>query len=203
MSKALAFEFYQTLARLSDNTGIIKLPNHYPAFLRMVRQWRYLKMLKRAARGHHEGGAAGTQAGECAVLCPACPYPGINLPNDWKDAPDDKQWLYALFVGIDANFRLKRLNVSTEEQDPGLNRGSAYIVEDKAFKRHIARFGPIISEETSTCNNHDAIKSAAIRGGKGVDASGIGKTECARHDMKCPVSVGDLQKGERYVSSST
>ncbi|KAG6839894.1 hypothetical protein C0991_010695 [Blastosporella zonata] len=121
MSKASAFEFYQTLARLSDNTGLNKLPNCYPAFLRMVRQWQHIKMLKRAARGHDEGGAAATQARECAILCPACPYPGVNLPDNWKDAPDDNQWLYALFLGINANFRLKQLKVSSEEQDPGFN----------------------------------------------------------------------------------
>ncbi|KAG6916283.1 hypothetical protein DXG01_007524 [Tephrocybe rancida] len=200
MSKASAFEFYQTLARLTDNTGLTQLPDRYPAFLRMIREWRHVKMLKRAARGHDANGVGATQPGECAVICPACPQPGINLPDNWRDAPPDKEWLYSLFVGIDANFRLKRLNVSSEEQDPGLNRGFAYFVENTAFKRHIAKYDKVIKEDTSTCNNHDAIKSASIRGGKGIDASGTGKTECARHDMKRPASVGDLQKGERYVN---
>jgi hypothetical protein len=49
----------------------------------------------------------------------------------------------------------------------------------------------------SMCNNHDAIKSASARGGKGIDASGGGTVECSRHDMKRPISFGDLQKGER------
>ncbi len=30
-------------------------------------------------------------------------------------------------------------------------------------------------------------------------ASGVGTVDCTRHDMKHPASVGDLQKGERYV----
>lgn len=36
-------------------------------------------------------------------------------------------------------------------------------------------------------------------GGKGTATSGVGTVECIRHDMKRSASVGDLQKGERYV----
>ncbi|KAF8078862.1 hypothetical protein FPV67DRAFT_1558069 [Lyophyllum atratum] len=200
MSKVSAFEFYQTLVRHTDNTGTVTIPDRYAAFLRMVREWRHLKLLKRAGRGNDPAGVKGTQEGECAVLCPACPHPGINLPSGWEDAPAHQSWLYSLFIGIDANFRLKRLNVSSNTHDPGLNHGYAYFVEDTKFKAYLEEYGPRVPDDISTCSNHDAIKSASIRGGKGVDASGAGKAECARHDMKRPVSVGDLQKGERYVN---
>lgn len=65
--------------------------DRYEAFLRMVREWRHLKMLKRTGRGHGPDGVEGTGEGECAVLCPACPQPGKNLPDDWQDAPNDKR----------------------------------------------------------------------------------------------------------------
>ncbi|KAG6895616.1 hypothetical protein C0992_000364, partial [Termitomyces sp. T32_za158] len=200
MSKVSAFEFYQTLARLTCNTGLARLPDRYDSFLRMVREWRHVRMLKRAGRGHAANGVKGTGEGECAVLCPACPHPGINLPENWQSEPADRHWLYALFLGIDANFRLKRLKSSSDVVDPGLNHGYAYYVENTKFKAYLEEFGTKVEDDVSTCNNHDAIKSASIRGGKGVDASGVGKTECARHDMKRPISVGDLQKGERYVN---
>jgi hypothetical protein len=57
----------------------------------MTRQWRNVQMLKRAGRGHEADGVAKTALGECALLCPACPQPGKNLPPGWEDAPDDKQ----------------------------------------------------------------------------------------------------------------
>jgi hypothetical protein len=113
-----------------------------------------------------------------------------------------RRWLYTLFLGIDANFRLKRLNVSTQERDPGLNHGFAYVVEEIKFKQYLRDYGDKIPDDVSTCNNHDALKSASMRGGKGTAASGVGAIDCIRHDMKRPVSVGDLQKGERYVFSS-
>jgi hypothetical protein len=34
---------------------------------------------------------------------------------------------------------------------------------------------------------------------KGLAATGIGAVDCARHDMKQPLAVGDLLIGERYV----
>jgi len=60
--------------------------NLYPSFLNMTRQYGHLKMLKRAGRGHFCSGAAGTKEGELALLCPACPQPGLNLPDDWKES---------------------------------------------------------------------------------------------------------------------
>lgn len=102
-------------------------------------------------------------------------------------------------MAIDANFRLKRLNVSSPECDPGLNHGFAYVVNEARFKQHLQLYGDKIPDDTSTCNNHDALKSASMRGGKGTAASGLGAVDCIRHDMKRPSAVGDLQKGERYV----
>lgn len=183
----------------------------------MIREWRHIKLLKRSGRGHDVTGVKGTAQGECAVLCPACPHPGKNLPPDWKDAPIGlkcvryafllsiqlsffSRFIYILFLALDANFRLCRLITSSYLRDPALNKGSAYFVEYNQFKDFLNKFGTLVLDDVNaTCNNHDAIKSASARGGKGIDVSGVGTVECSRHDMKRPVSVGDLQKGERYA----
>lgn len=91
------------------------------------------------------------------------------------------------------------MNVSTEERDPGLNHGYAYVVENTKFQQYLAQYDSLIpTNNKSTCNNHDAIKLASMRGGKGTAATGVATAECSRHDMKRPTAVGDLQKGERY-----
>ena len=77
------------------------------------------------------------------------------------------------------------------------------MVDDDKYKLHLDTFGERIPNDVSRCNNHDAIKSASMRGGKGTAVTGVGTIECSRHDMKRPVSVGDLQKGERYARFST
>jgi hypothetical protein len=62
--------------------------------MRIVREWRHLKMLKRSGRGHDPDGVAATKAGECVVVCPACPQPGRNLPQGWEDAPLGIRYVY-------------------------------------------------------------------------------------------------------------
>ena len=87
--------------------------------------------------------------------------------------------------------------MSSDEKDPGLNKGYSYIVDETQFKTHLRAFGGAFDDDKSSCNNHDAIKSASSRGGKGTAATGMGTAQCSRHDMSRPLGLGDLQKGER------
>ena len=48
--------------------------DRYEDLLIMVHKWWNLKLDE-------------TKEGECAVVCPACPYPSCNLPESWEDAP--------------------------------------------------------------------------------------------------------------------
>jgi hypothetical protein len=98
-------------------------------------------MLKRSGRGHMDGGARDIEAGVCALLCPACPQPGKNLPlgGAWRTVERAKRFLYALFLAIDANFRMKRKQVSSEEADPGLNKGAAFFSEVQAYMDHVGQ----------------------------------------------------------------
>ena len=153
-------------------------------------------MLKRAGRGHDHGGVNATAEGECALLCPACPQLGINLPKGWEDAPENTRWLYSLFVGLDANFKLKRKNVSSEKADPSLSHVWSYFVEEKNYKSFLSMHGSI-PQERSTCSNYDAMAKANSKDVCFLDSTGAGTVDCIRHDMKRPNGVGDLQKGER------
>jgi hypothetical protein len=54
--------------------------------MRVSRQWRDLQTRKRFGWGHSFEGAPGL--GDLALFCPACPQPGINLPEGWESDPD-------------------------------------------------------------------------------------------------------------------
>lgn len=102
-SKVSGFEFYQCLSRLTDNLGdpptvslsmlscclnsLMISQDRYNVFMRIVRQWRHIRAMKRFGRGHDPSGVGGTREGECAVLCPACPHPGKNLPTNYSSLP--------------------------------------------------------------------------------------------------------------------
>jgi hypothetical protein len=49
------------------------------------------------------------------------------------------RYLYGIYLAIDANFRLKRKDVSTEERDPGLGNGLAFFGDVKAYMEHVRR----------------------------------------------------------------
>ncbi|KAJ7849376.1 hypothetical protein B0H14DRAFT_3668571 [Mycena olivaceomarginata] len=211
-SKCSALEFYQSLARQSDNLSLKKRwkskqdrantaeqhKDRYHAFLRMTREWHHVRMLKRAGQGHDPDGIANTKPGECALLCPACPQSGKNMRPDWENAPEDQQFLDAMFLAIDANFRLIRKDVSTEERDPGLGKGYAFYGDVDAYMSHVKRHWNQ-KQERSHCVAYDAVDKPD-REARGTASSGIGAVDCARHNMKRPLAVGDLQLGERRTA---
>jgi hypothetical protein len=83
------YDFYGALEKATDAMGVSKPPKRYIEFLRIARQYRHLLMLKRGGRGHAPSGVDGTKPGELAIQCPACPRPGVNLPDDWEKAPPE------------------------------------------------------------------------------------------------------------------
>lgn len=56
------------------------------------------------------------------------------------------RWLYALFLAIDANFRLCRRNKSSEQTDPSLSNGWAYFVEQCGFKEVLDAYSGQVQE---------------------------------------------------------
>ncbi len=109
-AKTSFYDFYETLAQRIDNSGLqqhpvsvklifiaiiltIYLKNCYRESFRAFRQWRHLKILKRHGRGHVIGGIESTLAGSCAVECPACPQPGRNLPENWRECPPELRYV--------------------------------------------------------------------------------------------------------------
>ncbi|KAG1898676.1 uncharacterized protein F5891DRAFT_1190447 [Suillus fuscotomentosus] len=200
-SKVSAFEFYKTAARLMDSTGIHIPKDRYEALLRMMREWRFIKQMKRAGQGHHPDGIGATKPGACTILCPVCPHAGKNLPDGWENAPSEicPRFLYALFLAIDTNFCLACRNVSSDIVDPGLNRGYAFFVEEHAYKDFIGSRERVV-QELSSCSSHNTVNLADSRVSHGLAATGASTIDCARHNFKQPCSVGDLQKGERYLN---
>ncbi|KAJ7122459.1 hypothetical protein C8R44DRAFT_831617 [Mycena epipterygia] len=187
-AKCSAHHFYNSLARLTNNNGVFQPRNRYNEFRRMTREWRHIQMLKRAGRGHAADGVERTKEGECALLCPACPQLGKNLPESGE------RFLYALFLAIDANFRMKRKHVSSEEDDPSLGDGIAFFGKVEEYMQHLDKHWDFEQETKRSDVQYRKAHSY------GTASSGIGTVDCARHNMKCPNGVGDLQKGERYIN---
>ncbi|KAF7308828.1 CxC2 domain-containing protein [Mycena kentingensis (nom. inval.)] len=148
------------------------------------------------AASSNTAGAAATSPGELAIRCPACPRPGVNLPDDWQLAPPEDQCLYIVYIAMDACFRLKRRLIGSDLRDPGLGTGFAYLVEWEPYRQYLKTITD--QKEMSTCSGLAALDHANTKFSRGYSATGVGAGICARHEFVQPNGVADLQRGERY-----
>ncbi|KDR70910.1 hypothetical protein GALMADRAFT_144380 [Galerina marginata CBS 339.88] len=199
-TKASTYDFYRALEKMTDSTGLAVPDSRYRAFFRTILQWRHLQMLKWGARAHDELGAEATGIGELAVVCPSCPRPGVNLPVGWEDEPVGTQYLYMMFVCMDANFRLKNQVVSNYSQDPGLGTGWSYMIPREPYKRYVLSRANDEDISISTCVGLQALAKAYTKYSQGLRHTGVGGSFCGRSEMVLPVAIGNLQKGERYAN---
>ncbi|KAG2092145.1 uncharacterized protein F5147DRAFT_748044 [Suillus discolor] len=176
-SKVSAFEYYQTLERLTDNTGISVPKSRYSAFMRMIREYRHILLLKRA----------GLQPGDLALHCPACPQPGINLPRGWETVDASLKFLYYLIIAMDANFCLKNRTQSSDSVDPGMHTGLAYFVANKPYSAHVLKFAS--QKDISTCSGFSTLAHAESKFSNGLRATGVRLCLCARHEFVRPKGV--------------
>ncbi|KAF7354813.1 CxC2 domain-containing protein [Mycena sanguinolenta] len=196
-AKTTMYDFYKMLEKRTDNMGG-KVPNRYNAFIRMSREYAHLQMLIRGGRGHDPTGVDGTKPGELAIRCPVCPRPGVNLPEGWENASPEDQYLYIIFLALDACFRLKRRMVSTWGKDPPLSSGWAYCVEYPAYREFLLTVTD--QKEMSTCSGLAALDYANTKFARGYSATGVAMGVCARHEFILPNGAGDLQRGERFAN---
>ncbi|KAJ7818764.1 hypothetical protein B0H14DRAFT_2372989 [Mycena olivaceomarginata] len=197
--KVTTYDFYTGLEKLTTKSGLVKVKDRYKAFMRTMRQWRHLVMLKRGGRGSDgDRLVAETKPGELAVVCPACPQPGVNLPANWETASGKERFLYILYIAIDACFRLKRRLVSSEKKDPGLGTGWSYFTEDPPFRKYL--LSVTNQKEMSTCSGLAALDYANTKFSWGYGSTGVGLGVCARHEFVQRNGAADLQRGERYAN---
>ncbi|KAJ7446035.1 hypothetical protein B0H11DRAFT_1746379 [Mycena galericulata] len=201
LGKLSAYDFLRGLEMCSNHDGLDKPPDRRKPFMHIVRQWREVKRMKRAKRGHDSGGVRATKQGELAILCRPCPQPGWNLPEDWEQIDPFYRFIYFLFLAQDANFRLSNRAVSSEVLDPVLGDGMGYFCKregEDGYKAHIAKH--VNEQEISNCSGFQAMFLANTKRVKGLRTTGVGGVTCSRHNMWRANGIGDLQIGERYCN---
>ncbi|KAJ6513670.1 hypothetical protein C8R47DRAFT_1064378 [Mycena vitilis] len=201
LGKLSAYDFLRGLEMCTNHDGLDKPPDRRKPFMHIMRQYREVKRMKRARRGHDAGGARATEQGELALKCRACPQPGWNLPEGWENVDPAFQFIYFIFLAVDANFRLSNRNVSSEIADPILGDGLGYFCKREGvdgYKAHIAKY--VNEKEVTSCSGFQALFQSLTRRVKGLRTTGIGGVTCSRHNMWMGNGIGDLQLGERHCN---
>ncbi|KAH9037588.1 hypothetical protein EDB84DRAFT_1268706 [Lactarius hengduanensis] len=187
--KTTAQQYYSKLQSLTSR--MFPSLNMYKQLLRTSRQWRDLKSRMEQGLGHQSEETA--PDGSMAIFCPACPQPGINLPNDWKTRYEPNE-LIRTFI-MDGNFSAEHMRHRSGERDVALSAGMAFMANPELYKAHLRSGTEIV--QPSTCNTYKAIEQANSSRAH-LDVTGIGATACC-HGFFVPTSVVDFQKGERHV----
>ncbi|KDQ52137.1 hypothetical protein JAAARDRAFT_139229, partial [Jaapia argillacea MUCL 33604] len=188
--KTAVLNFYSKLRRITDNAFPDRFPDRYQGLMRVSRQWQDLKSRKWFGFGHNPDVEPGK--GGLALFCAACPQPGINLLEDWKEDPN--QWMYRRIIVADGNFSLDHMKMKKNPGEVALTNGEGYTVESGAYETYLKAVKEVPLK--SKCVNHRAI-SQANSNRHNLDATGVGACTCARHGCFVPHCVVDFQKGER------
>jgi len=131
---------------------MLSIQDRYRELLHVSRLWRNLQALKQFGFGHDE--IQEPRPGALAIFCPACPQPGINLPEEWEVNPDQRvffwlgsfrcsqafcRWLFRRSLVADGNFTADHMKMRCPDADVTLTHGSGYMVENKRYIEHLSQ----------------------------------------------------------------
>jgi hypothetical protein len=119
--------------------------NRYRELLRCTRQWRNLKARKWNGFGQNDNREPGP--GQLTMTCPACPQPGLNLPEDWKTHEGDTGSIMPSFV-MDGNFKVEHMKMQKPLDDVTIADGHGFMVGEERYKEHIR----IVKEVKLVCS---------------------------------------------------
>ncbi|KAK0463160.1 uncharacterized protein EV420DRAFT_1264702, partial [Desarmillaria tabescens] len=95
--------------------------------------------------------------------CLACPHPGVNFPDGWKNASQEKKFIAIL--------------CSDNVKDPGLHTGKVYFVEHDGYLTHMQKY--MTQKDISSCSGFQTLAHAESKNNKGLHVTGIGICVCA------------------------
>ncbi|KAG1813484.1 hypothetical protein DFJ58DRAFT_850669 [Suillus subalutaceus] len=109
-----AMNYYNQLRRMTLSIFPHLVPDRYRELMRVAWQWQQLKLLKWNGFAYERRRLT---SGELALICLACPQPGINAPLLADRNVDDPSWLYARSLAMDGNFKAEHLHPTHPEDE--------------------------------------------------------------------------------------
>ncbi|KIM34934.1 hypothetical protein M413DRAFT_79915, partial [Hebeloma cylindrosporum] len=145
--KTLAYQFYQLLRCRTNPANPMTVPERYAELRWMSQEWRHLKKMKQNGFGHTNKTPG---LGDLGLFCPACPQPGISIPDDWQDPStwycyliflspnidNISSELYIYFFVTDGNFKVDHLKQKRPDDDSN-SEGMMYAIISTANGRFI------------------------------------------------------------------
>ncbi|KAJ7697398.1 hypothetical protein B0H17DRAFT_1130376 [Mycena rosella] len=195
-SKAAAYDYVGSLARLTDNSFTESIPDMYQNILRTARMWGYLTTRKRLGQEHGvDQVLTHRPEGNLVLYCPSCPEPGFNTDKNMPPLPENLRHLNQQRQTLDGNFHCNKSTKNTDPSDLSLYDGKAYFPTNEFLNEQLAKAPK--TEPKSTCNYLKAVNNQDRKKFKNMEITGIVNTQCSHVFVKASV---DMQYGERYVN---
>ncbi|KAJ7669584.1 hypothetical protein B0H17DRAFT_1183859 [Mycena rosella] len=195
-SKAAAYDYVGSLARLTDNSFTESVPDMYENILRTARMWGYLTTRKRLGQEHGvDQLLTHRPEGNLVLYCPSCPEPGFNTDKNMPPLPENLRHLNQQRQTLDRNFHCNKSTKNTDPSDLSLYDGKAYFPTNEFLNEQLAKAPK--TEPKSTCNYLKAVNNQDRKKFKNMEITGIVNTQCSHVFVKASV---DMQYGERYVN---
>ncbi|KAI0654518.1 hypothetical protein C8Q70DRAFT_1047971 [Cubamyces menziesii] len=181
-------DYMNYIRQSTDDVLPHKVQDRYREFNNSMRVYRHIV----ARRRHGQSAGDVLKPGSLAMICPACPQPGINMRPGWEKRSAEYNYVDALHYSIDGNFHLGLKNKDTDPNDAALSEGAAYFVNTKDFK-YFLEHAPKPKKESTTCHQFGAMGYGKYKG----PVSGVVAITC-RHSFMLPGSIVDLTRAEQY-----
>ncbi|KAK6992405.1 hypothetical protein R3P38DRAFT_2570469 [Favolaschia claudopus] len=194
-SKKASYNYMGALRRLTDNSFTADDP--YSNFLRSIRFWDYLTMLKRLGQMHGiDRLLPHRPEGNLVLYCPACPEPGFNSePNASSvKTPEFLRHLNQIQRTLDGNFQCNQYKKNSNPDDVSLCKGKAHFPVDRDYRAYLKENPG--STEKSTCNYLKAVNKQDKKKFKNMAITGTVNAQCSHVFI---LSSVDLHYGEKCV----
>ncbi|TFK61216.1 hypothetical protein BDN72DRAFT_778500 [Pluteus cervinus] len=200
-SKKSVYDHHCAIQRLTNAAATHDVPDRCREITRSLRLWQILTKNRRSGQNHGiDEYLPSRRPGSLALRCFACPEVGFNIDQITLDsALKSDCHKYTLFLSLDGNFRLQRVNKRQDLDDVALNDGSAYFVRNDEYLDYTKEVQP--SSDNSTCAHLRAVRLQNVIKFKNAAVSGVVCVQCARHGFYMPNGTADLEKGEAYARS--
>ncbi|KAK6997020.1 CxC2 domain-containing protein [Favolaschia claudopus] len=196
-SKKAAYDYLGAIRRLTDNSFTADIPNPYAAFLRVVRVFNYLTLVKRSGQLHGiDRILSHRPAGNLLVWCPACPEPGFNSDLNCPKTPSHLRHLNQSQRTLDGNHQCNQFSKNNDPDDVSLCNGKGYFPLDSEYQEYLKKV-PATAEK-STCNYLKVVNKQDKKKFKNMAITGTVNCQCSHVFI---LSSVDLPHAERFANA--
>ncbi|KAI0693053.1 hypothetical protein C8T65DRAFT_586112, partial [Cerioporus squamosus] len=131
--------------------------------------------------------------------CLICPWPGVNLPDDWQSTAMNLMYLYTPRLGGDGNHSLQKKAKKDDPTDRSLAGARGFFNDIRELPGYKEKYPKEQGKIVETCSGFKVTRSQKIGKVRFLHITGVVAVTCTRHGCFWPRAVVDLPGGEQFI----